>query len=294
MISIIISSVNPEQLKAVGKNIEETIGVPYEIIAMDNQSGEKGICEVYNEGAKQATFEFLCFMHEDINIKTAGWGKNVINHFDLDQNLGLIGIAGSSYKSSVFSGCFPHICSYGVNFVNIIQTYKYKKETSHLYLSNPGNELIKEVAVLDGVWLCTKRHIWKEFPFDEQTFKGFHCYDIDISLAIGQKYKVAVIFDILLEHYSEGKFEKEWMNETFKLHKKWRDYLPVNKAGYSDKDIHYTEKRSYRYIVLELMKRHYDLKAILNVLRYSSVLKLDPFLYVKLYYYALKSYVFKG
>ena len=293
MISIIISTVNQEHLKAVRKNIEETIGAPYEIIAIDNHSGEKGICEVYNLGAKQAIFEFLCFMHEDVNIKTYGWGKKIVSHWDNDENLGLIGVAGSSFKSSVFSRANPNISFSSVDFGNIIQSFKYSEEPAHLYYRNIGYNQSQEVAVLDGVWLCTKRHIWEEFPFDEQTFKGFHCYDLDISIAIGQKYKVAVIYDFLLQHYSEGKFEIEWMKETFKLHKKWRHYLPVNKAGFSYKEIHYTEKKSYRDVVPDLIRWNYNLSAILNVLRYSNILRLDPTLYIKLYYYALKEYLFK-
>src|ERR1700749_930895 len=104
MISIIISSANPSLLIQASKNIEDTIGVPYELVSFDNSGGQKGICEVYNLGIKKARYELLCFMHEDIEIETHGWGQVVIDQFNSDKELGLLGVAGSIYKTLTPSG----------------------------------------------------------------------------------------------------------------------------------------------------------------------------------------------
>ena len=61
---MIICSARPERLQAVTRNIEATIGVEYELIAVDNSVEGRGICAVYNEGASRARYPFLCFVHE--------------------------------------------------------------------------------------------------------------------------------------------------------------------------------------------------------------------------------------
>src|ERR1700749_695104 len=104
MISVIISSVSPAYLEQVIKNVEDTIGVDHEIIAFDNRDGKKGICEIYNQGIGKARYDILCFMHEDIRILTANWGQAIQKTFNQNPDFGLLGIAGSDYKSLAPSG----------------------------------------------------------------------------------------------------------------------------------------------------------------------------------------------
>ena len=62
MISIITCSIKPHEAESLRKNIENTIGVPFEFIAYDNRGTGKGICQVYNECAENARYENLCFI----------------------------------------------------------------------------------------------------------------------------------------------------------------------------------------------------------------------------------------
>ena len=91
---------------------------------------------------------------------------------------------------------------------------------------NPMQGSFDEVAVIDGVFMATKKAIATLFPFDETMLKGFHCYDLDFSLHIGTKYKTVVSYAILLEHFSEGRLNKNWLYDSLKLHKKWKAILP--------------------------------------------------------------------
>lgn len=224
MISIIISTYQPNFLKALEINIEKTIGVPYEIIAIENHN-LKGICEVYNTGATRAKYNILCFCHEDILFNSQNWGKTVLEIFNNDFNLGLLGVAGSAYKSVIPAGwaIMPE-----ARAVNLIQHYKYSTSPTHHHYENPKQESLTPVTCIDGVWMCTRKKIALELKFDEITFKNFHCYDIDFSLSVFNKYKVAVTFDILIEHFSEGRNDKNWIIENIKLHKKWKNILPIN------------------------------------------------------------------
>jgi len=286
MISIIISSVNDEQLQQVTKNIGETVGVPYEIIAIKNDAGELGICEVYNKGILQAQYDILCFIHEDIIIESTDWGKTLKNTFDEHADLGLIGIFGSDYKSFTPAGWH----GIGINnlYANMIQSYKHSNREP-LHFTNPPNSKLEFVACVDGVWLATKRQVVNEFKFDENTFKGFHCYDFDFCLAVGQKYKVAVTYEILINHLSEGGFTKEWMADNLKLHKKWNNYLPVNVRNYDQQRCRNMEKTIFREFVKLLIELKFNSSVAHKVLRNKKYKELG--LYWKLKYYVVKTYL---
>ena len=66
MLSIIICSVLPERLRKISQNIDETIGVEYEIVTIDNREKCWSIARAYNEGARQAKYPNLFFVHEDV------------------------------------------------------------------------------------------------------------------------------------------------------------------------------------------------------------------------------------
>jgi hypothetical protein len=290
MISVIICSANKSLLNQVSENIAATIGVPYEIIATDNSSGEQGICSVYNKGILKAQYDILCFVHEDVLIKTDNWGQIVISLFKNDLQLGLVGIAGSSYKPLTPSGCG----GLGINttYVNIIQSFKHKKKESKLIYHNPNNENLSKVVCVDGVWLCTTKNVTKEFMFDEVTFKGFHGYDIDFSLSVAQKYKVAVSFEILLDHFSEGVYDKTWMRESLALHNKWNRHLPMNVEALTSKQIVYIEKSTFKNFIDQLIKFNYPMVIAFKMLwKNKKFLQLDLKLFLKLKFYILKKYL---
>jgi hypothetical protein len=226
MISIIICSVNPVFLSNVSKNIAETIGTPFEIIAVDNSKDSKGICAVYNKAASKAKYPFLCFMHEDISIDTMNWGKLVCEHLSGERS-GLLGVAGGDTKSMAPSSWSIPVIS---NEINLWQHYKFNERLPERILCTngafEGNK--KKVVTLDGVWLCTKKEVFQQFIFDEKMLKGFHGYDIDYSLQVGTKYNVYVVFDIVIHHYSQGTPDRKWVDSAIAVSRKWKSRLPVS------------------------------------------------------------------
>lgn len=266
MISIIIASVNNSQLLDVTANITKTIGVVYEIISFDNRNGAKGLCEIYNTGVERANYDVICFMHEDVEIKTKNWGQIVLNSFDADHKLGLIGLAGSSYKSIAPSGWFCNGGPQKINYINLLQRYKFDKtETFHSY-ENPKNESLSYVVAVDGVWFCTKKSIAVKYPFDEKTFQKFHCYDIDYSLSLYPEYRTAVTFEVLLEHFSEGNYDRTWIEETIKLYKKWQHVMPIDIEGLTEKEVKISEKHAFRFFFKQMRQAGFDKKQRLSVL----------------------------
>jgi GT2 family glycosyltransferase len=220
MISIIICSRNRDISEQLKSNIAATIGVPYEIIVIDNSKNDQSIFSAYNEGIRRVSFDYLCFMHEDIWYHSKDWGKSVIAHLSEPQT-GLIGLAGSYYLLALPSPWFkakPQI-------KNLIQSYPDKKKPPKHYTLIED----KDVICVDGFWFCSRKSIFQEVGFDEKGFPGFHFYDLDISMQIQEKrYAIHVISDITVEHYSGGSLNKQWIESAYIFYNKWKTRLPVS------------------------------------------------------------------
>lgn len=206
MISIIISSYLPHYFSALQKNIAETIGAPYEIIKIDNP-GLMGICEAYNKGANRAQYDLLLFIHEDILFQTQNWGEKLISHLN-ESKTGIIGVAGSSYVPSAPSSW---TVSEKYNFANILQGSKENTDSFHIHTTHQNRN---KVFAVDGVFIAINKENYLNFKFNEKLLKGFHGYDLDFSLRVSKKLQNYVVDDILIEHFSAGNLNKEWMDNN--------------------------------------------------------------------------------
>jgi hypothetical protein len=222
VISIIVCSKNKHLSTNLKKNISETIGTEFEWICIKNKSGKIGISEAYNIGAKQSIGNILTFIHEDVIFHTKNWGLHLEKHLK-DRSIGLIGSAGATYKSSQLSSWIDvPVKYYRSNLIQCLPNNQFYKK-----IRKKENSKLSEVVQMDGMFLIMRRDVWEEFPFDEKTFSGFHFYDLDTSMQIGQKYKLAVCHDVLIEHLSEGNFSQAWFEDALKFHEKWKRVLPT-------------------------------------------------------------------
>lgn len=225
MISLIVCSRNSDIPDSLKQNIKNTIGVEYELIVVDNSHSTYSIFQAYNEGVRRANSPYLCFMHEDILYHTLDWGKNIINHF-VDSKVGIIGIAGGHYMPDIPASW----ASAKVESKNILQSSTKdgeKKIQPDIELGYFKGRIVIEVIAVDGVWFCMPKKLFPLVAFDETTFNGFHCYDLDICLQVRcLGYKVMVASDILLEHFSGGNWTEDWLLNSIIFHKKWSSVLP--------------------------------------------------------------------
>ena len=209
MLSIIISSYQPNFFAALEKNIAETIGVPYEIVQIYNP-GTMGICEAYNKGAKLAKYDHLLFLHEDVLFHTQNWGEKLIKHLE-DPRTGIIGVAGSDYV--------PHApCGWNVYdnrhlYYNFIQSNKTSTINKHRQKLEKN---IQKVYAIDGVFIACTRKKYNEILFNEN-IKGYHGYDLDFSLRMAKKYNNYVTGFILIEHFSLGNTNKNWLLSNIQI-----------------------------------------------------------------------------
>lgn len=225
MISIIICSRDAQQLQAVTASVEKTIGVPYELIGIDNSGGAYGICEAYNIGAARSRYAHLCFMHEDIRFHTADWGKQVVAIL-ADAAAGVLGVAGGTYMANAPGGWYaPAEAKY--RRMNVVHTIKGKKKR---FDTRPSKATLFPVAAVDGLWLCCRREVWAEFKFDPVTFPAFHFYDVDFCTRTFPKYTHYVTFDIAIEHFSAGSHNAAWYEAAYQYYTQRRAYLPFGPA----------------------------------------------------------------
>jgi hypothetical protein len=108
MISIVVCSVNEELFKQFSHSVELIIGLPYEIIRIDNIKKTYSICGAYNNKGKAiCKYDIIGFIHEDIIFKTNNWGR-VLEGILKNKEIGLVGILGTCYLSLFPSGYFDN------------------------------------------------------------------------------------------------------------------------------------------------------------------------------------------
>lgn len=220
MISIIVCSLHHKPCVEFEKNVQTTIGnVVYEFVWIDNSDNKYSICQAYNEGVKRARYSYLCFMHEDVVFFTHGWGEMAINAFS-DTKVGLLGVQGCTY----FDQSTIYWTMSGFKKANTIlpwQDCKIKEDDFPV----SGDE----VVVVDGMWLFTRKEFFLEIYWDEDSYRGFHMYDVDLCMQIINKgMKIKLLRKLWIQHNSYGNWNIDFFNGCKIFHKKWDYILPVS------------------------------------------------------------------
>lgn len=268
MISIIVCSTSPVLAKAFTENIRTTIGVPYEIVCIDNSQGQYSICSAYNKGIDRAQYPYLIFLHQDVAFQTTDWGKRMIGHLR-QPNTGIIGVAGSQIAHRI-----PQEAWKGYNRgAHFLQGTPNLKQAPRLYHLPKDYSLPLYPAVcLDGVLLAMNSSLGKNIRFDER-IKGFHTYDIDICLqAATAGYLNYVAYDILLTHYSAGNITHDYYQQLLQTYQKWQDRLPVTVPALQNDTvlIHKAEYRQLRKLPKQLLRKGFTIRHIITLITHYS------------------------
>ncbi|AMR31831.1 hypothetical protein A0256_10560 [Mucilaginibacter sp. PAMC 26640] len=221
MLSLIICSRSERLNNELSTNISATIGIPYEIVLINNADNRYSICEAYNLGVQQSRYNVLCFMHDDIAYHTNNWGQKVLAHF-ANPKVKAIGIAGTPYYPFMPGPWWGS----GHIYEHLLQA---GKDTAPSLKSNSEGTMQKEVVLIDGCWMCMKKSVFTELSFDQQTFTGYHFYDADICMQLHTAgHPIYTVADVLIDHASLGDLNKPWIDGALTFHKKWQHILPAN------------------------------------------------------------------
>jgi len=250
VLSIIICSKSPKLAGKLKQNIELTVGIPFECIFIDNSTCNYSIFSAYNEGIRRSQYPYLCFLHEDVAFQTADWGKNLCSHL-MNPRVGLIGLCGSAYQSKV-----PASWSLYEYTAHIVQSDKRGKLRIFEPSDGYDDRHEKHIVALDGVFLAARRELFKHIAFDENTFDGFHAYELDLCLQshiLG--YKNLAVNDILLIHFSKGRHNEDWVHNILLFVDKWEHYLPIEIGDHSHERIAQRETTYMRKTFLKNLIR---------------------------------------
>jgi hypothetical protein len=205
--------------EAYVEHIKKTCGLEDLELLITENNGEKSLTEVYNDALNKAKNDIIVFCHDDLIFNTPYWGKKLIKHFNRNPKYGIIGVAGTN---NLIDGTWWSIKKSMHGIVN--HTDGFNKWAS-VYSQPQGNK-IKEMVVLDGLFLAVDKSKLKHKEFDP-TFKGFHFYDLPICLnnhILG--VKVGLITDIRLTHLSVGQVNEQWYDNKTLFESKYKDLLP--------------------------------------------------------------------
>lgn len=232
MISIVICSRTSNLPVELRQNIAETTGCDYELVVIDNTESRYTIFAAYNEGIRRSKGDVLCFMHEDVLFRTTDWGNIINNHFKEDQTIGLVGFAGTHFlpDTPMYWYSSPFVSQRNLNNDQGVVEEHFHEEWF-------GERNFIEVVAVDGFCFFARKNLFRSIAFDEETYKGFHLYDMDICMqVINAGFKVCLCRDVLIEHcWSESKQFSKVGGDLFVQNleffaRKWRNSLPLHKG----------------------------------------------------------------
>lgn len=219
-VSVIVCSIRPDYFLHVRSRIEQTFaGHDVQIVGIHDAVS---LSEGYNRGALLARGDVLIFCHDDIDFVHEDFGNRVLAHL---QTYDLIGVAGTSMLVSgdwSHAG-LPHVHGQIVHRIANEPALLAEEMNGYLYMGiGLQRPLVTDVQALDGVFMATRRNTWQALRFDQDTFDGFHLYDVDFSYrAALAGYKCVIPMDLLLAHFSIGRFDLAWQKYNVKFLRKF-------------------------------------------------------------------------
>ena len=208
--------------KYIGSSLENFENQTYDIYDVEDKV--ETIFHKYNLAIQKMVDEKLddedivIFVHNDVRIVDELFQIKVETVFKNNKEVGLLGVVGTKKLAEI--GMWW--CSMPIDL------------KGHCIQENDGKEvhLIKgtvayseNMIAVDGLILMIRGKLFNEGLRFDESFPGFHFYDIDLCLQVlERKYKVAVA-DILVLHRSVGlgSLSKEWKSNKDLFVKKWKE-----------------------------------------------------------------------
>ena len=220
IVVVFSSHLSEEENQKFIKHIDDTIGVKHNVVCYPNFN-QFSLSQIYNDAIKKHKVDDCIFVmcHNDITIKTKGWGKLLLTKFN-NSNFDIIGVAGSTYMPA--SGMWWEDHTKMVGIVEHTDGYQ-------TWISQYSQEIlgIKETVIIDGLFMAFDPDSIVH-GFDEN-FKGFHFYDLAFCIPNyldGCNIGVTTVIRIL--HQSIGQTNQQWENSRIQFAQTYADELPLS------------------------------------------------------------------
>lgn len=231
-ISVVVSShLTSQQNHRFVRHLQKQAGVPLDVQIYSNFN-EISLSEVYDRGLREAIYERILFVHNDVKIKTRHWGRKLLDHFSRS-SFGILGVAGTS--------CLQNGCWWQDRRFTLGQVEHYDPSSQRRWNSAFSPDFRGEVldaVALDGVFIAVDKSRIRA-GFNTQ-FPGFHFYDLSFCV---DNYlagvKVGVIFDVKITHESVGQVDEAWQQNKLLFEEIYDKHFPLRQMPdliFSDAD----------------------------------------------------------
>jgi GT2 family glycosyltransferase len=214
-----------------------SLGLPFPLRYHRNATNA-GLIIALNQGARLASGDVLCFLHNDTEMRQPAWLERLMAALDGGQ-VGLAGLYGAR---------------------RLRRDGRYVGRTIvHSLEGGPGLRApVVEVAVVDGVCLCLRRALLEAVGGFDEGYGFFHGYDRDLSFAVRERGLRCVVVDAPFVHRGGGTRtgerapvaaarDLEQRREALaRFGKKWRHRLPSDVRGIGERITNYFDQRGER------------------------------------------------
>ena len=190
-----ISSVNNENEYAVCKNAISRLIVPngyqVEILAVINA---KSMTEAYTKGMNASDAKYKIYLHQDVFCINTKLISNLLEIFQSNSSIGMIGLAGSASLSHEWPVWWnaPKEHLFGCVLHRICSKNKIVKDCYGEVPGGQGDYI--SVAAIDGLFMASQY----DLPWRTDLFHGWHFYDISQSREF-----INAGYDVVIPHYDK-------------------------------------------------------------------------------------------
>jgi GT2 family glycosyltransferase len=215
-----------------------SFALPYPL-RYERNAANAGLISALNQGARLATGEVLCFIHNDTEMREPSWLERLGAALGDGRRVGLTGLYGAR---------------------RVRRDGRYVGRTIvHCLEGGPGMPApVVEVAAVDGVCLCLRRSLLDEIGGFDEGYGFFHGYDRDLSFAVRERGLACAIVDARFVHRGGGTRTAERppvaaaddleqrRHAMARFARKWRRRLPCDVRGLGERIVNYVTRRGER------------------------------------------------
>ena len=172
---------------------------PHELIGIRDA---RSLAEAYNRGIAASRGDVVLLSHDDIDVFATDFADRLCNHLNRFDVVGVMGATEMSGPAWLWSRR-PHLRGW--------ITHRAPEDREWAACIVDPRPVAGEIVVLDGVFVAARRAVFDEVQFDDETFDGFHLYDVDWSYRAAEAgFRLGVAGDLGIVHASRGRFAKDW------------------------------------------------------------------------------------
>jgi predicted O-methyltransferase YrrM len=167
MMSVVCVFNNRELLDRFLLQSLERQSVPFDLHLVDNIGNRSfsSAAEALNHGAKNATGDYIMFIHQDVALSTRDWLESVEETLRGLPSLGVAGVAGKVKK--------------GMHSYSNAEHAPFPKPACHNRVLEP-----MKAQTLDELIGIVPREVFERFPFNEDLCPDWHLYLVELCLRL--------------------------------------------------------------------------------------------------------------